>query len=210
MPRHTSFRQAISCQLEARVNGDASANTASLRLLLNGNPIAGPTTGNLINSPTFLAPTAFSMTYEISFGGATAPTTVPSVTATTLAGATTTAVPATSSIVLSRTGTPPAGITDYGVTVECTNVQISGQPFTSAKPSTTFGLTGGTLALNFTLTASSTCSIAVVTNGSANTTAGTITVALNGVPRASSPGGSINVPAFAVTSAFTATVAVGY
>ena len=105
------------------------------------------------------------MTYEISFGGATAPTTVPSVTATTLPGVTTTAVPATSvapatsSIVLSRTGTPPAGITDYGVTVECTNVQISGQPFTSAKPSTTFGLTGGTLALNFTLTASSTCSI---------------------------------------------------
>ena len=205
-----------SCQLEARVNGDASANTASLRLLLNGNPIAGPTTGNLINSPTFLAPSAFSITYEIGFGGATAPTTtVAGVTATTLPGATTiapaaTVAPATSSIVLSRTGTPPAGITDYGVTVECTNVQISGQPFTSAKPSTTFGLTGGTYPLNFTLTASSTCTIAVVTNGTANTTAGTITVALNGVPRASSPGGSITVPAFAATSAFTAAVSVGY
>lgn len=204
-----------SCQLEARLNGDATANTASLRLLLNGNPIAGPTTGNLINSPTFLAPSAFSITYEIGFGGATAPTTtVAGVTATTPAGATTiaptTGAPATSSIVLSRTGTPPAGVTDYGVTVECTNVQFSGQPFTSAKPSATFGLTGGTFPLNFTLTASSTCSIAVVTNGTANTTAGTITVALNGVPRASSPGGSITVPAFAIASAFTAAVSVGY
>ena len=204
-----------SCQLEARVNGDATAGTASLRLLLNGNLISGPTTGNLINSPTFAAPRAFSMTFEIGFGGATAASTTTTTlipgsvaTTTTIAGAV--APPATSSIVLTRIGTAPIGVTDYGVAVECTNVLIGAQPYGSVKPSTTFGAAGGTLPLNFTLTATSTCSITVTTGGTSNTTAGTVAVALNGVPRASSPGGSISVPPFSAPAPFTVQVTISY
>ena len=204
-----------SCQLEARVNGDASAGTASLRLLLNGNVISGPTTGNLINSPTFAAPRAFTMTFEIGFGGATAPSTttttlIPGAVATTTTIAGGVAPPATSSIVLTRVGTPPIGVTDYAVAAECTNVLIGGQPYGSVKPSTTFGGAGGTLPLNFTLTATSTCAITVTTGGTSNTTAGTVAVALNGVPRASSPGGSISVPPFAAPAPFTVQVTISY
>lgn len=204
-----------SCQLEARVNGDTTAGTASLRLSLNGNPISGPTTGNLINSPTFAAPRAFSMTFEISFGGATTAATSSTTTTTALPGATSTTTtlataPATSSIVLTRTGTPPAGITDYFVTVECSNVLIGGQPYGSVKPSTTFGTAGGSLPLTFQLTATSACSITLATSGTANLTAGTVSVSVNGVPRASSPGGAITVPAFAAAAPFTAQITVAY
>lgn len=209
-PASGNFAGTI-CQLEARVAGDATANTAALRILLNGQPLAGPTTGNLINSPSFPAPTAFGMTVEVAFGGATASTTT-----TTLVGPTTTSTipttvaPAASVVTLTRTSPNPVGITEYQVSVTCSNVTVNGAAFASSSQLLFFGVAGGSQSFSFVPTAASTCTFKVDTAGSSNTNQGTISLTAAGVLRGTGTGGTLSAPAFTVTGPFATAITVTY
>ena len=212
-PALGSFAGTI-CQLEARVGGDSSANTAVLRVLLNGQPLAGPTTGNLINSPSFPAPSAFGMTFEVAFGGATASsttTTLPgATTTTTTTPAPTTVAPTPSVVTLTRTGANPVGITEYQVSVNCTNVTVNGGAFAASSQLLFFGVAGGSQSLSFVPTATSTCLFKVDTAGSSNTNTGTISLTAAGVLRGTGANGTLSAPAFTVTGPFATAITVAY
>ena len=207
---------ATSCQLTATVLG-TDLGSPSLRVLLNGLPIAGPTGGNLINSPAFSAPSAFGATVEITYPGATTATTttIPGA-ATTVPGATTTTVPGATpltTVTLTRSGNaPPASVTGYVVTLDCQNVRVGGN-VSSAAFASLFGLTGGSSSPNIVYEPNSTCVVKVVTTvntGSAPATTGTIAVSVNGALLATTTNGAFTSGTIATTRAFAVAVSVSY
>lgn len=201
----TSTTQTTSCQLTATLVGTDLGNP-SLRVLLNGLPIAGPTSGNLINSPAFAAPSAFGAIIEITYPGPA--------TTTTISGATTTTVPATATTVtVTRTGTPPATVSGYSVSLDCNNVRLSGGLFASAQLSSGFAVSGGTAQLAIGFEANSTCAVKVatlVTAGSAAATTGTVTVSVNGTALTPSSNGAFTSVQLPFTKPSTVAVGIAY
>ncbi len=208
---------ATSCQLTASVLGTELGNP-SLRVLLNGLPIAGPTSGALINSPAFLAPSAFGATIEITYpGGATTTTTTPGVTTTTALGATTTTVAGTSALTtvsLARTGNaPPASVTGYVVTLDCQNIRLGGGLFAAAQFTPIFGITGGSSTYSIGYEPNSTCVVKVATSvssGSPAVATGTIAVAVNGTQLPSTTNGAFTSGIIATSGPLTVGVTVTY
>lgn len=207
----TATTQATSCQLTATLLGTDLGNP-SLRVLLNGLPIAGPASGNLINSPAFAAPLAFGAIIEITYPGATTTTTIAGATTTTIAGATT--VPATATTVtITRTGTPPASVAGYSVALDCNNVRLSGGLFPAAQVSSGFPTTGGNSQLLVGFEPNSTCAIKVATlvsAGSAAVSTGTVSVNLNGTALTPTTNGSFSSVALPFTKPSVIVVTVAY
>lgn len=209
-----------ACQVEARLLG-TDLGGANLKFLLNGQQMAGATTGNFINSPTFNAPQPFTIALEVSFpslanvttttlAGATT-TTVAGATTTTVPGATTTTVPGNQAIVtiaLTRTGTPPANLDGYFVDLACNNVLVSGNPNGSFSFRSRILTGGGSTSVPVTINSGSTCSVtltSIPTSGSITT--GTVAITSGGVPRASGAGGAASTSPFPIASG-TQTVAI--
>ena len=207
----TATTPATSCQLTATILG-VDLGSPSLRVLLNGVPIAGPTSGNLINSPAFSAPSAFGATIEITYPGATTTTVVGATT--TIAGTATTAVPASAtSITVTRTGTPPATVTGYVVTLDCQNVRLGGGVFPSAQFTPIFATTGGSSSYAIGFEATSTCVVKVATSvsaGSPAATTGTVNVSVRGTALAPTTNGAFASGIISVTSPFAVAVSIAY
>ena len=207
---------ATSCQLTASVLGTELGNP-SLRVLLNGVPIAGPTSGALINSPAFLAPSAFGATIEITYPGGATTTTIPGATTTTVLGATTTTiagVPALTTVSLSRTGNaPPANVSGYVVTLDCQNVRLGGGLFPSAQFTPIFGIAGGSSTYSIGYEANTTCVVKVATSVSAGTaavTTGNVAVAVNGTLLPATTNGAFTSGIIAASVPLTVAVTVSY
>ena len=207
---------ATSCQLTASLLGTDLGNP-SLRVLLNGLPIAGPTSGALINSPAFLAPSAFGATIEIIYPGGATTTTTPGATTTTVPGATTTTVagvPAQTNVSLARTGNaPPASVTGYVVTLDCQNVRLGGGLFPAAQFTPIFGLTGGSSSYSIGYEANTTCVVKVATSVSAGNpavTTGNIAVAVNNALLPATTNGAFTSGIIAATTSLTVAVTVSY
>lgn len=207
---------ATSCQLTASVLGTDLGNP-SLRVLLNGLPIAGPTLGALINSPAFLAPSAFGATIEITYPGGATTTTTPGAPTTTVPGATTTTVagvPAQTNVSLARTGNaPPASVTGYVVTLDCQNVRLGGGLFPAAQFTPIFGLTGGSSGYSIGYEANTTCVVKVATSVSAGTpavTTGNIAVTVNNALLPATTNGAFTSGIIAATTPLTVAVTVSY
>ncbi len=208
---------ATSCQLTATVLG-TDLGSPSLRVLLNGLVIAGPSSGALINSPAFLAPSAFGATIEITYpGGATTTTTVPGVTTTTAFGATTTTVAAPSALTtvsLARTGNaPPASVTGYVVTLDCQNVRLGGGLFPAAQFTPIFGITGGSSSYSIGYEPNTTCVVKVATSvspGSPAVSTGTIAVAVNGTLLPASTNGAFTSGIIATSTPLSVAVTISY
>jgi hypothetical protein len=202
---------ATSCQLTASLLG-TDLGSPSLRVLLNGLPIAGPTTGALINSPAFLAPSAFGATIEVTYpGGATTTTTttVPGATTTTVAG-----VPALTNVTLTRTGNAaPATVTGYVVTLDCQNVRLGGGLFPAAQFTPIFGITGGTSTYSIGYEANTTCVVKVATTvsaGSPAATTGNVAVAVNNALLPATTNGAFTSGIIAANAPLTVAVTVSY
>lgn len=207
---------ATSCQLTASLLGTDLGNP-SLRVLLNGLPIAGPTSGALINSPTFLAPSAFGATIEITFPGGATTTTTPGAPTTTVPGATTTTVagvPAQTNVSLARTGNaPPASVTGYVVTLDCQNVRLGGGLFPAAQFTPIFGLTGGSSSYSIGYEANTTCVVKVATSVSAGNpavTTGNIAVTVNNALLPATTNGAFTSGIIAATTPLSVAVTVSY
>jgi hypothetical protein len=213
----TATTQATSCQITATLLG-TDLGSPSLRVLLNGIAIAGPTSGNLINSPSFAAPSAFGATVEITYpGAATTTTTIPgATTTTTIAGATTTTVaPAAgaTTITLSRTGTAPASVTGYVVVLDCQNVRQGTGAASAIQFTPLFGTSGGTSSYVIGYDATSTCVIKVLTSvnsGSPAVTTGTINVSVRGTALPATTNGSFTSGVISVTAPFAVAITVAY
>ncbi len=208
---------ATSCQLTATLVG-ADLGSPSLRVLLNGLPIAGPTSGALVNSPAFVAPSAFGATIEITYPGAatTTTTTTPGATTTAL-GATTTTVAGASALTtvsLARTGNaPPASVTGYVVTLDCQNVRLGGGLFPAAQFTPIFGITGGSSTYSIGYEPNTTCVVKVATSvspGSPAVTTGTIAVAVNGTVLPPSTNGAFTSGIIATSAPISVAVTVTY
>jgi hypothetical protein len=187
----------------------------SLRVLLNGIAIAGPTSGNLINSPSFAAPSAFGAIIEITYPGATTTTVAGATTTTTIAGATTTVAPAAgaTTITLNRTGTAPATVTGYLVVLDCQNVRQGAAAPSAVQFTPIFGTTGGSSSYTIGYDATSTCVVKVVTSvssGSPAATTGTINVSVRGTALPPTTNGSFTSGVISVTSPFAVVVTVAY
>ena len=207
---------ATSCQLTATLLG-TDLGSPSLRVLLNGLPIAGPTSGALINSPAFLAPSAFGATIEITYPGGATTTTIPGATTTTALGATTTTVAGTSALTtvsLARTGNaPPASVTGYVVTLDCQNVRLGGGLFAAAQFTPIFGITGGSSTYSIGYEPNSTCVVKVATSvssGNPAVTTGTIAVAVNGTVLPTSTNGAFTSGIIATSGPLTVGVTITY
>ncbi len=208
---------ATSCQLTASLLGTDLGNP-TLRVLLNGLPIAGPTSGLLINSPAFLAPLAFGATIEITYPGGATTTTIPgATTATTIAGATTTTVAgvqAPTTVSLARTGNaPPASVTGYVVTLDCQNVRLGGGLFPAAQFTPIFGISGGTSSYSIGYEANTTCVVKVTTSvsaGSAAVTTGNIAVTVNNALLPTTTNGAFTSGIISATAPLTVAVTVSY
>lgn len=208
---------ATSCQLTSTILG-TDLGSPVLRVLLNGLPIAGPTNGNLINSPAFSAPSAFGATIEITYPGVAATTTIPgAATTTTIPGATTTTIAGTvplTTVVLTRGGNaPPPSVTGYVVTLDCQNVRIGTSLFAAAQFTGLFGLTGGSSSSAIGFEPNSTCIVRVVTTvtpGSPAVTIGNMAVSINGAVIATSANGAFTGGVISTTKAFAVAVAVTY
>lgn len=209
---------ATSCQLTASLLGTDLGNP-NLRVLLNGLPIAGPTSGALINSPAFVAPSAFGATIEITFPGVTTTTTttIPGATTTTVLGATTTTVagvPALTTVSLARTGNaPPVSVTGYVVTLDCQNVRLGGGLFPAAQFTPIFGITGGSSTYSIGYEANTTCVVKVATSvstGNPAVTTGNIAVTVNGAALPATTNGAFTSGIIAATAPLTVAVTVSY
>ena len=225
---------ATACQVEARLLG-TDVGGASLRFLLNGQPMVGATTGNFINSPTFTAPQAYTVTLEVSFpnlarpsttlSGATTTTLLGATTTTLLGATTTTVVGATTTTIaasaanqavvtlnLSRTGTAPANLDGYFIDLACSNVLVGGNPGGAFSFRSRILPSGGTSAVPVTINPASTCTVTVTSIASTGTIAtGNITVTAGGVPRASGAGGAASTSPFPIVQGTQAvTIAVAY
>jgi hypothetical protein len=211
----TASAPATSCQLTATVLG-TDLGSPSLRVLLNGIAIAGPTSGNLINSPAFAAPSAFGATIEITYPGAATTTTIPGATTTTIAGATTTTLaPAAgaTTITLSRTGTAPASVTGYVVVLDCQNVRQGAAAPSAVQFTPIFGTTGGSSSYTIGYEPTSTCVVKVVTSvstGSPAATTGTINVSVRGTALPATTNGSFTSGVISTTAPFAVVVTVSY
>ncbi len=199
---------ATSCQLTASLLGTDLGNP-NLRVLVNGLPIAGPTTGALINSPAFLAPSAFGATIEITYPGGATTTTTPGATTTTVVGA-----PALTTVSLSRTGNaPPASVTGYIVTLDCQNVRLGGGLFPAAQFTPIFGLSGGSSTYSIGYEANTTCVVKVATSvaaGNPAVTSGTIAVTVNNALLPATTNGAFTSGIIAATTPLTVAVTVTY
>ncbi len=196
-----------------------------LELSFPGQPAAAPTTPTTTGVATVITTAPGSATTTVvpatTILGATTTTvgtvgtSVVGATTSTVAATTTTITPAAtapSNISLTRTGTPPANLDKYDVTVTCTNAIQSGVAQASVTWNGRFPPTGATAPLSFTQTAQSVCSIAVASLPTAGTTAittGTITVIAGSVVRASGTG-SASGSGFAAPTAFDAAITVAY
>ena len=218
---------ATACQVEARLLG-TDVGGAGLRFLLNGQPMAGGTTGSFINSPTFTAPQPFTVTLEVSFpglasattttlAGATTTTTIAGATTTTIAGATTTTVAGAAnqaivSLNVTRTGTAPANLDGYFIDLACSSVLVGTNPNGAFSFRSRILPAGGTSSVPVTINAGSTCSVTVTSIASTGSiTTGTVSVASGGVPRASGAGGAASTSPFPIVAGSqTVTIAIGY
>ncbi len=219
---------ATACQVEARLLG-TGVGGAGLRFLLNGQPMAGATTGSFINSPTFMAPQPFTVTLEVSFpglasspttttlAGATTTTTIAGATTTTLTGAPTTTIAGAAnqaivSLNVTRTGTAPANLDGYFIDLACSSVLVGTNPNGAFSFRSRILPAGGTSSVPVTINAGSTCSVTVTSIASTGSiTTGTVSVASGGVPRASGAGGAASTSPFPIVAGSqTVAIAIGY
>lgn len=204
-----------SCQITATALG-ASANTASIRMLLNGALVSGPSLGSQINSPAFSASQAFRLTVELSFGGGftAGGTSTAGVTTTTLFGTVATVPPATTGaaglITVTPQGSIPVGIVGYKVDTTCTNVLVNNISTPSTTVSSIFVSTGGSSPLNLSVTPNSNCQMTVSTVTNGGLVAGNVTINVGGVIRGQGSGGTAATASFATPSAFTANVTIAF
>jgi hypothetical protein len=212
----TATTQATSCQITAALLGTAPGNP-TLRMLLNGNAIA-TATGTLINTPAFPAPSAFGLVVEVSYNPpGVSSTTIAGVASTLVGAVTTTTLPATgsaanSSVTLTRTGTAPATVAGYVVTLDCVNVTVGGTLFSSYQFAPLFTTAGGTSPYAIGFQANSACGVKVTTSPTAGSTVttGNVSVSVNGIPLTPTANGALTSGSIALAAPFTIAVTVAY